>query len=107
MEFAQHFPSFLWVVRDFTVKLERQDGRRMSPHDYLEDALKPESGVSDATEQKNTVRNVIRSFFPERDCVTMVRIPFHYRHNAFEYCCWLMHGSWCSVCDKRASNVIC
>ena len=40
-EFHEFFPNFLWVVRDFTVKLER-DGRRISARDYLEDALTPE-----------------------------------------------------------------
>ena len=71
-EFNQFFPSFLWVVRDFAVKLER-DGRRISARDYLEDALRPEDGVSEATEAKNAVRMLLRNFFPERDCVTMVR----------------------------------
>lgn len=71
-EFNQFFPHFLWVVRDFSVKLEK-DGRKISARDYLEDALKPEEGLSEATEQKNAVRMLIRNFFPERDCVTMVR----------------------------------
>jgi hypothetical protein len=71
-EFNQFFPHFLWVVRDFTVKLEK-DGRKISAREYLEDALKPEEGMSEATESKNAVRMLIRNFFPERDCVTMVR----------------------------------
>ena len=71
-EYNQFFPHFLWVVRDFTVKLERE-GRKISSRDYLEDALKPEEGVSEATEQKNSVRMLLRNFFPERDCVTVVR----------------------------------
>lgn len=71
-EFASFFPSLVWVVRDFTVRLER-DGRRISAREYLEDALKPEDGMSEAAEQKNAVRMLLRSFFPERDCVTMVR----------------------------------
>ena len=66
-EFGQFFPSFLWVVRDFSVKLER-DGRKISSREYLEDALRPEDGVTEAVEQKNAVRMLIRNFFPERDC---------------------------------------
>lgn len=69
---CRFFPHFLWVVRDFSVKLER-DGRKISSREYLEDALRPEEGVSEATEAKNAVRMLIRSFFPERDCVTLVR----------------------------------
>jgi hypothetical protein len=71
-EYNQFFPHFLWVVRDFTVKLER-DGRKISSREYLEDALKPEEGMSETAEQKNAVRMLLRNFFPERDCVTMVR----------------------------------
>lgn len=40
-EYNQFFPHFLWVVRDFTVKLER-NGRKISSRDYLEDSLRPE-----------------------------------------------------------------
>jgi hypothetical protein len=54
------------------VRLEK-DGRRISARDYLEDALKPESGMGDAADAKNAVRLLLRSFFPERDCLTMVR----------------------------------
>ncbi len=70
-EFREYFPSFLWIVRDFGVRLER-DGKTMTAGEYLEDALRPEAGSSDAAEKKNAVRAVIRSFFPHRDCVTMV-----------------------------------
>lgn len=71
-EYGQFFPQFLWVVRDFGVRLEK-DGRRISARDYLEDALKPESAMGDAADAKNAVRLLLRSFFPERDCLTMVR----------------------------------
>lgn len=68
----EFFPRFLWVVRDFGVKIERS-GRAMTSNEYLEDALQPEPGTSDSTVQKNSVRTLLRSFFSERDCVTMVR----------------------------------
>jgi hypothetical protein len=71
---AELFPNFMWVVRDFGVKLER-NGVKMSSREYLEDALKSEAGVSEATEQKNAVRTVLRRFFPQRDCMTMVGVP--------------------------------
>jgi hypothetical protein len=71
-EFAQFFPSFMWVVRDFAVKLEK-DGRKISSREYLEDALRPEDGMTEAIESKNAVRMLLRNFFPERDCLCMVR----------------------------------
>lgn len=72
VEFSSFFPSFMWVVRDFGVRLEKE-GRRITSREYLEDALKPEDGLSETAEQKNAIRQMIRNFFPERDCVTLVR----------------------------------
>jgi len=38
-EYAKYFPSFMWVVRDFTLQLVDQEGELMSPKEYLEKAL--------------------------------------------------------------------
>ena len=67
-ELAQHFPGFLWVVRDFTLKLE-DNGRRINDRQYLENALSP-SGPSRASGQSQSIRTLLGSFFRERDCVT-------------------------------------
>ncbi|RHY25977.1 hypothetical protein DYB32_007968 [Aphanomyces invadans] len=69
---ADFFPSFLWVVRDFTLQLE-ENGHAISSKEYLEKALKPQPGTSDDTVHKNQVRNLLSNFFPARDCITMVR----------------------------------
>ncbi|OQR89484.1 guanylate-binding protein [Thraustotheca clavata] len=69
---AEFFPSFLWVVRDFTLQLE-EDGKAITPKDYLEKALKPQPGSSEDTMHKNQVRAMLASFFPDRNCITMVR----------------------------------
>jgi len=71
-DFAAFFPAFVWVVRDLTVKLERE-GKRITSREYLEDSLKPEGGMSEEVEAKNSIRSMLRSFFPERDCITLVR----------------------------------
>ena len=39
-ELAKYFPTFLWVLRDFTLKLVDQEGNRISSRQYLENALK-------------------------------------------------------------------
>ena len=72
-EFAKYFPSFMWVVRDFTLQLVDQEGEMISPKEYLEKALASQKGFSDAIEQKNRIRRLLKSFFHERDCVTMIR----------------------------------
>ncbi|KAM3147019.1 hypothetical protein pb186bvf_000735 [Paramecium bursaria] len=67
------FPSFLWILRDFTLRLEDEYGNKITPKEYLENALKPLKGFSEAVENKNKIRRHITQFFQERDCVTLVR----------------------------------
>lgn len=63
----------MWVVRDFTLQLVDPEGEPISSKDYLEKALSNQKGFSDAIEQKNRIRRLLKSFFHERDCVTMIR----------------------------------
>lgn len=37
---SQYFPSFLWVVRDFALRLEDENQNAISSKQYLENALK-------------------------------------------------------------------
>jgi len=79
-DFAQYFPSFLWVVRDFTLKLINEDGDRITSKEYLEGALRLQPGYSDDVEQKNRIRRLLFTFFQSRDCVTLIR-PILDEHN--------------------------
>jgi len=36
---AKHFPSFMWIVRDFSLKMENKHGCKITPKEYLENAL--------------------------------------------------------------------
>jgi hypothetical protein len=36
-------------------------------------ALEEQKGFSDNVEQKNRIRRLLKSFFPDRDCCTLVR----------------------------------
>lgn len=72
-EVAETFPSFLWVLRDFALQLRDPQGNRITSKDYLENALVPQKGISDAVEQKNRIRRMLRHFFQDRDCSTLVR----------------------------------
>lgn len=79
-EMAAYFPSFLWVLRDFALQLIDSDGNDINQKTYLENCLKEVKGSSDAVEDKNKVRRLIRHFFSERDCFTMVRPVEDERH---------------------------
>lgn len=72
-DYATYFPAFLWVVRDFALRLVSPEGDPITPKDYLERALLPQKGFTDAVEDKNRIRRLLKHFFKERDCFTMVR----------------------------------
>ena len=72
-DYAAYFPAFTWVVRDFSLQLINERGDKISSKDYLERALAEQRGFSEATEEKNRLRRLLRGFFPERDCICMVR----------------------------------
>ena len=63
----------MWVVRDFTLQLKSASGRDIPPKTYLEKALKPEQEADETSVNKNRVRMMLSSFFPDRDCVPLVR----------------------------------
>ena len=45
----------------------------MTSHEYFETALQPQKGFSDAAEEKNRIRRLLKNFFRDRDCQTLVR----------------------------------
>ena len=72
-EYSQYFPSFLWVVRDFSLQLVDQENEPITAKEYLDNALLPQKGFSEQVESKNRIRRMIQSFFKDRDCITMIR----------------------------------
>lgn len=36
---SSHFPSFLWIVRDFTLMMVDKNGEKITSKEYLENAL--------------------------------------------------------------------
>lgn len=67
------FPSFLWVLRDFHLKLVDEYGKNITSRQYLENSLKPVTGFTDNVQQKNRIRKLLQSFFMDRDCFTLSR----------------------------------
>mmetsp|Transcript_10166 Transcript_10166/g.32033 ORF Transcript_10166/g.32033 Transcript_10166/m.32033 type:complete len:807 (+) Transcript_10166:113-2533(+) len=68
-ELSNYFPTFLWVLRDFHLRLVDEKGAAITERGYLESALQPVPGQ----EEKNRLREVIKDLFRDRDCVTIVR----------------------------------
>jgi chromosome segregation ATPase len=72
-EYSRYFPSFMWVVRDFSLQLVDTEGENITSKEYLDKALCEQKGFSESAEQKNRIRRMLRCFFKERDCCTIVR----------------------------------
>ena len=66
-------PYFIWILRDFMLKLEDKNGNKITSKDYLETSLELQKGMSDIIEKKNKVRRMFTHYFPDRDCVTLPR----------------------------------
>ncbi|XP_068280610.1 guanylate-binding protein 1-like [Nyctibius grandis] len=66
-KFVLFFPTFVWAVRDFTLRL-KLNGKEISEDEYLENALKLKAGSSPEIERYNQPRECIRQFFPGRKC---------------------------------------
>ena len=46
-EISNYFPTFYWVVRDFSLQLQDPNGNAITSKEYLEKALAPQNGFSD------------------------------------------------------------
>ena len=86
-DYANNFPSFLWVLRDFALELVDEKGKPVSAKQYMENALREENpnmislneynkGIIEEINKKNEIRKIIKLFFKERDCYTLIR-PVH------------------------------
>lgn len=67
-DFNKYFPSFLWVLRDFALDLQKKP-----PRDYFEDNLRSQPVINEEGKAKNVVRQKITEYFQERDCCTLIR----------------------------------
>ncbi|XP_030641369.1 guanylate-binding protein 1-like [Chanos chanos] len=71
-DFMSIFPSFIWVVRDFTLTLELE-GRPITADQYLDSALKLKKGSSPEVSRYNQLRTCLREYFSGRKCFVLER----------------------------------
>lgn len=67
-------PALLWLLRDFLLELVDEEGRRMTPDEYLESSLHkapPEGADSKRSQAAREVRETLLRFFPQRRCATL------------------------------------
>lgn len=61
-----HFPAFLWLLRDFVLELKDEDGNEISPDQYLEAVLEENDYDHPKSDEHNAIRTTLKRFFPER-----------------------------------------
>lgn len=66
-------PKFLWLLRDFVLEPENQYGKKLTPNEYLEDALFEQNTQIKASESSKKIRRSLLKYFKDRECMTMVR----------------------------------
>ena len=66
-EVAKYFPAFLWVVRDFSLRLHDTMGNQITTKEYLENAIQQQKGSSDQIETKNRIQYVELEIYHGRD----------------------------------------
>ncbi|XP_077116095.1 guanylate-binding protein 7-like [Ranitomeya variabilis] len=71
-EFKRFFPSFVWCVRDFNLKLEL-NGKNITEDEYLKNALKLKTGMSVAVRNYNLPRECILHYFHSHKCFVFDR----------------------------------
>ena len=72
-DFDEYFPAFLWVLRDFALKLKDKHGNPITERQYLEESLKREIGFDEDVTARNRIRMMLTAFFKQRDCVGLQR----------------------------------
>ena len=66
-------PKFIWIIRDFILeKVHPETGEEITSKEYLELCLKNKRAGKNSNDN-NVIRQNIIKFFPERDCVTLIR----------------------------------
>ena len=72
-DFTKYLPTFMWVIRDFSLQLLNREGQPITSKEYLEYSLELQQGTSEVIKNKNQIRKMVKEYFPNRDCVTLVR----------------------------------
>ena len=65
------FPRFVWLLRDFQLKLQDAHGEQVTPDQYLEECLQPQPGASAAVAEQNVTRGAVRELFERRSCIAL------------------------------------
>ena len=72
LQYLSKLPKFVWVLRDFVLDLIDNEGKPITPTQYLEKVLTDET-KSKFNDSMLKMRENIRNTFQERECITLPR----------------------------------
>ncbi|CAJ1433333.1 unnamed protein product [Effrenium voratum] len=66
-------PALMWLLRDFLLELVDEEGRRITPDEYLESCLRktPTGADTQRSQAAREVRETLLRCFPRRQCATL------------------------------------
>lgn len=67
-DFSQFFPNMTWVLRDFEMGF-----KSLTPDSYLEQCLEQEKAYNDEGTYKNSIRQLLKQFFPKIECHALAK----------------------------------
>lgn len=69
----QYMPKFMWLLRDFTLEVKDERGRRLTPNEYLENCLLEQNNQIRTSESARNIRRALVKYFQDRECMMLVR----------------------------------
>lgn len=69
----RYMPKFMWLLRDFMLKIEDERGRKITPTQYLENCLTEQNTIGKINESSRKIKKSLMSYFTSRECLTLVR----------------------------------
>jgi len=67
-------PALVWLLRDFLLELADEEGRPITPDEYLEQCLRkrpPDGADAERSRAAREVREMLLRYFPHRSCTTL------------------------------------
>lgn len=61
-----YMPKFLWILRDFTLKLENVKGKRITATEYLDNCLTDQNSIGRVDEDSRKIKKSIMNYFKSR-----------------------------------------
>lgn len=70
-EYWKTFPPFLWLIRDMLLEMPTEDGKKLSPTEFLNQEVLCNEKSKETGSTEAVVRKALYNFFPKFECRTL------------------------------------